>query len=105
MKTPQPRLDDLLPSRLEADLEAGMQSLFRRQPMLCGFSLREAASDTADWHVGGLFITEVSVYPARSLGVPAALCGEIAKTLVDLLDECPEAYTLLRERTFARVFH
>jgi hypothetical protein len=38
-----------------------------------------------------------------------ALCGftvrEIVAALVQLLDECPEACELLRERTFARVFH
>jgi hypothetical protein len=28
-----------------------------------------------------------------------------AAALVELLDECPEARELLRERTFARVFH
>jgi hypothetical protein len=36
---------------------------------------------------------------------PGELCHEIMATLDELIDECPEAGELLRERTFARVFH
>lgn len=52
-------------------------------------------------HVSELFVTEVSLYPLSGPAAP----GEIVAALVELLDECPEARELLRERTFARVFH
>jgi hypothetical protein len=55
--------------------------------------------------VSELFVTEVSVYPLSGPAAPGELCGEIVAALVELLDECPEACELLRERTFARVFH
>lgn len=56
-------------------------------------------------HVSELFVTEVSLYPLSGPAAPGELCGEIVAALVELLDECPEARELLRERTFARVFH
>jgi len=56
-------------------------------------------------HVSELFVTEVSVYPLGDPAAPGELCGEIVAALIQLLDECPGARELLRERTFARVFH
>jgi len=105
MKTQEHRIEDLQRSRFEADLEASISALFCRCPALCGFTVRDAANLPRDGlalqHVSELFVTEVSTYP---LGDPAAP-GEIVAALVQLLDECPEACELLRERTFARVFH
>jgi hypothetical protein len=94
MKTQEHRIEDLQRSRFEADLEASIRALFCRCPALCGFTVRDA-----------LFVTEVSVYPLGDPAAPGELCGEIAAVLFQLLDECPEARELLRERTFARVFH
>jgi hypothetical protein len=97
MKTQEHRIEDLQRSRFKADLEASINALFRRRPTLCGFTVRS--------HVSGLFVTGVSVHPLSGLKAPAELCDEIVATLVELIDECPDAYGLLRERTFARVFH
>ena len=47
------------------------------------------------WHL--------ACHPARE-GEQAAL-GEIARTLLELIDERPEAAELLRGRTFARTLH
>lgn len=94
---------------VEADLEATVDALFRRCPMLCGFSVRDAAdlprNRSTVQHGSELFVTEVSVFPMRDVYPPAELSLEIVATLAELLDECPEAGALLRDRTFARVVH
>jgi hypothetical protein len=109
MKTQEHRLEELQQRRFEADLEATINALFRRCPTLCGFSVRDAAELSRERlalrPASELFVTEVSVYPMRDLNAPAELCHEIVGTLAELIDESPEAGELLRERTFARVFH
>jgi len=94
---------------IEADLEAGVSELFRRCPTLCGFSVRDQAGLIRDGipleHASDLYITEVSVYPMIGLEAPRDVCVEIAKVLIELIDERPEASSLLRERAYARVFH
>ena len=86
--------------RFDEFLEAATATIFRRCPTLCGFAVRGSA-DLSD----GLFITEVSIYPQRDLEPPAEIRYEIVAALTTLIDECPEASELLRERTFARVLH
>jgi len=109
MKTQVDRIEDLRHSRFEADLEARINALFFRCPTLSGFSVRDAANRSRDRlapeHVSELFVTDVSVYPLTGLEASGALCNEIVAVLVELIDECPVASELLRERTFARVFH
>jgi hypothetical protein len=109
MKTQEHRVEDLQHGRFEADLEASINALFCRCPTLCGFSVRDAANLSRDrlarQHVSELFVTEVSVYPWSGLEAPGELCNEIVAALVELIDERPEVCELLRERTFARVFH
>ena len=96
-------------NRIEADIEAGVSALFHRHPTLCGFSVRDRAGLARDGialeHASQLYITEVSVYPSSGLEAPREICKEIAQTLVRLVDERPDTCSLLRERTFARVFH
>jgi hypothetical protein len=109
MKTQEYRKEELQQRRFEADLAATINSLFRRCPTLCGFSVRDAAELSRDRlalrPASGLFVTEVSVYPMRDLIAPAELCNEIVAALADLIDECPDAGELLRARTFARILH
>jgi hypothetical protein len=81
----------------EHRIEASINALFCRCPTLCGFTVRS--------HVSRLFVTGVSVHPLIGPEAPGELCHEIMATLDELIDECPEAGELLRERTFARVFH
>jgi hypothetical protein len=97
MKAQEHRNEHAQRSRFEADLAARIAALFRRWPTLCGFSVGEEASR--------LYVTEVSVYPWTGLWAPEELCLEIVAALVELVDDRPEAGELLRERTFARVFH
>ena len=97
MKTQERRDEHRQHNGFEADLAARTDALFRRWPTLCGFSVGEASS--------GLYVTEVSIYPLSGLRAPEDLCLEIVAALVELIDERPDAGKLLRERTFARVFH
>lgn len=109
MKTQEHRNRDPFPGAFEADLEAGIDALFGRCPTLCGFSVRDAESlaqeGLAVQDTTALFVTEVSVYPQTCLEPPPEICHEIVASLIALVDECPETRDLLRERTFARVFH
>ena len=81
---------------MNAQLEARVSALFRRRPALCGFTVQ---------HTDKLFVSEVTVNPTAGRHGPAQLAVEIVATLGELIDECPEACELLRERTFARAFH
>ena len=95
--------------RCEADLSATLELLFRRCPTLCGFSVASAPEHAQGGPAGeparGLFVTGVSVYPVTGPDAPEALYAEIEATLAHLVNESPFTSTLLRERTFARVFH
>ena len=109
MKTQEHRSQERRSRMFEADVEATVDALFRRCPTLCGFSVRDAADHPRNrstlQHGHELFVTEVSVFPMRDVFPPAELSLEIVATLAELLDECPEAGALLRDRTFARMVH
>ena len=109
MKAQQHRTAEQRHRRVEADLDAATSAIFRRCPTLCGFAVRDAAILCRDQHAlqypGGLFVTEVSVFPLSGLTAPGEICDEIVAALVALMDENPETCELLRERTFARGFH
>ena len=68
-----------------------IDALFRRIPILCGFALEE-----------DLQPTEVSVHTWPGYGPGEDLYEDILTTLVDLVEERPDAAELLRGRTFAR---
>jgi len=106
MKTPQQR-GELMHRLCEQDLEATLKLLFRRCPTLCGFTVASAPDPTQGGLDGasGLFVTGVSVYPLTGLDAPEALYAEIEATLAQLVKASPFVPALLRERTFARVFH
>jgi hypothetical protein len=74
-------------------IEERMGALFRRWPALCGFTVQQSR---------GLFIGDVTLVAPAPWGV---LMDEIAAALRELMDECPDADELLRERTFARAIH
>lgn len=94
MKPSQHRLGETRRQRTEALLEARIGALFRRFPVLCGFSVE------AD-----LLLSDIAIdaWPGYSAGPD--LYDEIANTLSGVLDERPDALELLRGRTFARTFH
>ena len=78
----------------EAQLEALVETIFRRWPGLVGFSVED---------VGELVLTEMETQPWS--GQPYELLGEVSVALLDFVDEEPAALALLRGRTFARTLH
>jgi len=79
----------------EKRLEASVNALFRLCPALYGFTVE---------HQTKLFISDVTIHPAGA-APQREVRGAIMAALAALIEECPEAGELLRERTFARVFH
>ncbi|HUQ76710.1 MAG TPA: hypothetical protein VM183_18470 [Burkholderiales bacterium] len=77
-------------------IEERMSALFRRWPALCGFTVQQSS---------GLCIGDVTLDSATGWAPHAVLMDEISAALGELIDECPDANELLRERTFARAFH
>lgn len=106
---PQERPDEVSQrSRYEADLGASIEALFVRCPRLHGFTVSSAMPDGEGFALpadSGLFVTEVSIYPSCSFNAALWHFREIGVSLARLVDECPEAGELMRERTFARVLH
>jgi hypothetical protein len=86
-----------------------MDALFRRFPVLCGFSVQEGArlsGERAVDHLGGdLFLADLACHPALDEHHSAQLCEEISGALLDLVEEQPDAVDLLPGRTFARAVH
>jgi hypothetical protein len=94
MKASENRLGEERRERTEAIVEEHVDALFRRVPMLSGFSLR---------HDLELADVSVQTWPGYSAG--PELYQELVQTLAELADERPDAVELLRGRTFARAFH
>jgi hypothetical protein len=90
----------------EADLSDTVQAIFRRLGALQGFSVQDAArvpaSREAGQLEGDLSLADIATFPVSAAD---ACFGEIAISLIDLLDERPEARELLRGRTFTRTQH
>ncbi|HSA88976.1 MAG TPA: hypothetical protein VLF42_03660 [Burkholderiales bacterium] len=94
MKASENRLGEERRERTEAIVEEHVDALFRRVPMLSGFSLRQDL---------GFADVAVQTWPGYSAG--AELYEELVETLAEIAEERPEAVELLRGRTFARAFH
>jgi hypothetical protein len=91
MKTSQSRQQEIRRERVEAVIEGRIDALFQRIPILCGFALEE-----------DLRPAEVSVHTWPGYVAGEELYEDILTTLVDLVEERPDAAELLRGRTFAR---
>jgi len=105
MKTKGHRNDD---QEHEANLGASIDALFIRCPRLHGFMVGSAVPSGEGFALppeSGLFVSEVSIDPSCSFDSAVRHFRAIAVALATLIDECPEAGELLRERTFARVLH
>jgi hypothetical protein len=94
MKPSQSRSQENRLQRSEALVEQYVLALFRRMPMLSGFTLRD-----------DLEVTDISVdtWPGYTAGDD--LYRDLMSSLAELADERPEAIILMRGRTFARAFH
>ena len=94
---------------VQADVEAKMRSLFARCPTLCGFAIQDRAS-LPENAVGpipdaDLYVTEIGIYPKLDAAQHGDLYDEITLAISDLVQAQPDAYELLRGRTFARTLH
>jgi hypothetical protein len=94
MKPSEARLREERRQRSAAVLEKHLGDLFRRLPMLSGFSLGE-----------DLAVTDVVVHSWPGYVADEELYKDLMMALNDLADERPEAIELLRGRTFARTLH
>ncbi len=94
---------------LQGRMQERMAALFQRCPMLAGFSVQESAGLAGDRIAGSLdealCLADVAVDFGAGFGPAQALCDEIGREILELLDEEPAAYDLLRGRTFARQLH
>jgi len=90
-----------------AELEESMLTLFGGFPSLCGFSIQDRPGNAAGSEAleGGLFLTDVGLYPLPNIEEAKFICQEIRDTLAQLLEERPQARELLSGRTFARSLH
>jgi len=94
---------------IQADVEAKMRTLFARCPALCGFAVQDRASLPKE--VAGpipdadLYVTEIGIYPKLDAAQYGELYDEITLAISDLVAAQPDAYDLLRGRTFARTMH
>ena len=97
--------------RVVADVEAKIGALFARCPSLCGFSvqdrqqvseMRPAQIEESQIPDADLYVTEIGIYPRLGTDQYADVFDEITVTLANLVNEQPNAYDVLRGRTFAR---
>lgn len=94
MKASETRLQDESRSRAEAVVEEHVHALFRRLPMLSGFSLRD-----------DLEFADVAIHAWPGYNAGADFYQELVEALSDLAEERPDAVELMRGRTFARAIH
>ncbi|HEX5477477.1 MAG TPA: hypothetical protein VFX09_06450 [Burkholderiales bacterium] len=80
----------------QSRLEESLVSLFADYPELWGFSVLDRAE---------LAVSDIGLYPPPPFEEAKAICEEIRDTLAALVDERPEARSLLAGRTFARRLH
>jgi hypothetical protein len=93
--------------RVVADVEAKMAALFLRCPALCGFSVQDRAQlpqQIAEQQIpdADLYVTEIGIFPKLGAEQYADVFDEITVTLSNLVGEQPNAFDVLRGRTFAR---
>jgi hypothetical protein len=94
-------------TRVVADVEAKMGALFLRCPTLCGFSVQDRAQlpeqiTEAQIPDADLYVTEIGIFPKLGADQYADVFDEITLTLSSLVSEQPNAFDVLRGRTFAR---
>jgi len=83
--------------KFHAELQAAVSALFRRYPELHGFTVQDFE--------GRLVLAHIGVDPFVGESVSERVRGDVAEALLEFIDERPEAFALLRDRTFARVLH
>jgi hypothetical protein len=91
------------------DCAKRMAELFRRLPMLTGFTVQESATLTADREAAPLdaelSLADVCVHALPGLQATPAFHAEIAAAILEVLEKHPGAREVVRGNTFARAFH
>ena len=94
---------------LMAPLPAQIESLFKRFPALCGFSVQgpDELPDSGSRSGDGseLFVADVGIAPPLGAEQSGEIVREIVSVLAEFLAENPQADEILRGRTFARLLH
>jgi hypothetical protein len=109
MKTPQPSILDPQPRDAEADVAMQIGRLFGYYPELAGFvveDLRESAGDgDPSDEASAIVITEVGFRTPVSQDEYNRVWRLIDQVVSNLVSTWPEAFDLVRGRTFARTLH
>jgi hypothetical protein len=84
-----------------------MAALFLRCPTLCGFSVQDRAQlpeQITEQQIpdADLYVTEIGIFPKLGAEQYADVFDEITVTLSSLVSEQPNAFDVVRGRTFAR---
>lgn len=93
--------------RVVADVQARVDALFTRCPTLCGFSVQDRSTlpeqlTESQIPDADLYVTEIGIFPKLGAEQYADIFDEITLSLSSLVAEQPNAYDVLRGRTFAR---
>jgi hypothetical protein len=95
--------------RVEASIVSEIQTLFNHFPDLAGFSVVDRSGLPDDIDPSGreqqLFIGDIGFCPPVSDSEHGNACNEICDVLSDIVSERPEAFEILRGRTFSRILH
>jgi len=108
MKALHDRTQNLQAQSVATDLAARVAGIFEEYPILCGFSVqrRSTLTKTKERAVAPLQVelclADVSVSTWPGFHMTLEFYNEIACTLLELMDEQPEAFDFLSGRTFAR---
>jgi hypothetical protein len=102
-------MQNLQAQSLAADLATRVAAIFGEYPILCGFSVQRRSTLTKDRAVaplkGELCLADVSVNTWPGFRATLEFYDEIVCTLLELMDQQPEAFDFLSGRTFARTLH
>jgi hypothetical protein len=95
--------------RVEESIATEIKSLFDRFPDLAGFSVVDRSGLPDDIDPSGrehqLFVGDIGFCPPVSEGEHGKACNKICDVLSDIVSERPEAFEMLRGRTFSRTLH
>jgi hypothetical protein len=109
MKALHDRTQNLQAQSVAADLAARVAAIFEEYPILCGFSVQRRSTLTKERAIaplqGELCLADVSVSTWPGFQATLEFYDEIVCTLLELMDEQPEAFDFLSGRTFARTLH
>jgi hypothetical protein len=115
MKAIQTAMLDTHLHRVEAEIELQIRALFGRCPELSGFAVQDRAAieivdDLSHDNDGSdeeprLFVTDIGFSATVSLEEIEQVYALIGTAISDAMSERPEAFELLRGRTFSRTLH